>query len=176
MQFRMTDGREWSHEFEAVDAAELVVGVRQSWDAFIVANESADGHPGLALRIREAEIDRSLAEKLARPNATNEQRRSWTANANHDRWNARRSLGATGTPSLLELHVHTESGPCAGWLTPIPHNPVAPRLPRTLDADRALSLFSGAEAMVAHHAKLMGLADSVGEAIRTVQFPPLRSV
>lgn len=175
MQFRMTDGREWAHEFKAVDAAELVVGVRQSWDAFIVANESANEHPGLALRIREVEIDQSLAEKLARPDATEEQRRSWSAMAAHNRWEARRSLGATGTPSLLELHVRGEAEPRV-WLTPIPHNPIAPKLPRTLDPDKALILFSGAEAMVAHHAKLMGLADSVGEAIRTVQFPPLRSV
>ena len=107
--------------------------------------------------------------------ATEEQRRSWSAMAAHNRWEARRSLGATGTPSLLELHVRGEAEPRV-WLTPIPHNPIAPKLPRTLDPDKALILFSGAEAMVAHHAKLMGLADSVGEAIRTVQFPPLRSV
>lgn len=171
MKFRLTDEIDWSFEFDVTDAADLVSGIRRGWDAHIAASTSV--HPAVAHRARLAEIERWLSERETRVDATDEQRASWRANARHERWLADSRFGAGGTHPL-SLHVLADATPQV-WLVPVPHKTIAPRVNRTIDAGAAKRLLDGARLVVEHHARLMGMADSigdqVGDALRAERFP-----
>jgi 3'-phosphoadenosine 5'-phosphosulfate sulfotransferase (PAPS reductase)/FAD synthetase len=176
MIFRLTDERDWVQEFEAESPAALAAGVRQIWDQRIAAasREGEATHPAFALRSRTKDIDAWLAQRLAREGATQEQILSWKAQADHQRYLAKRDLGGEGA-SELRIHV-LGSG---GWLTlarraqsgkwTLPAG--SPRVARQISQDQARSLFEGAEVTLEHEAKLSGLAGHVSETIRQVQFP-----
>lgn len=197
MRLRVTDERVWASEFDAASPAELAAGIRRAWDERI-REAGASEHPAIALRARLAEVDRWLAERMAREGATDEQRQSWRANAVHRRYQARRDLG-DATLSTLRLHVRGETG-AGTWLTimrPAPGNeagaplaltedgrtftgwrcdPTAPTVGRVVSDEDARRLFAGAAAMVTWERCLWGLGEAVSEAVRRAQYPAPRIV
>lgn len=176
-RFRVTDERGWEFPFDADSPESLGVGIRAGWDAYIAHTSPAGGgaaHPAIALRARETEIGAWLAERTGRVGATAEQRRSWAAQARHWRFEARSGLGGSGY-CPLRLHVWGDAGGIAIWLNPSGTSAFAPRVIRAVSLAECSRLLTAGERMVAHHAVLMGVADSIAEVVRQVQFPPLRS-
>ena len=172
-RFRLVEcvHRLWSCEFEAAEPEELRLGVMQAWDAHIVAHRhpaAAAVDPAWALTERLQEIDRWLQDRLAREDTTEQQRRSWQAQAHHWRYQAEVHLGKG---PLLELQVF---GPASGrWLTPVPGKPVAPAVPRNLDHENARFLFAGSRRMVEYDAELCGLAGRIARmAMEELRQPP----
>lgn len=96
MLFRLTDEQEWEHRFEASAPDELKAGIREAWDAYINEHrhpKAPKSHPAFAYQWRLSEIDRWLDERLSRPGATEDAKRSWRAQAAQWRWTAKRDHG-----------------------------------------------------------------------------------
>jgi len=180
-RFRLTDEQRWTHEFDATDAVALAEGIRAAWYARIATTRAPGGvHPRLALSVRLGEIRAWLAPRMARTDATDEQRRSWESQAQHWMYTARRDLGGE-IDSPLRLHVQgaegtwltlCQRGPRGDWRC----DPYAPRVSASEPTDRIAELCGGAEAMLAHERNLLGLADSIPEMIRTVTHPKPRGL
>jgi len=193
MRFRLTDERNWAHEFAAMSASELSDGVRVAWYAFIAAGwpgqesaarvlrqvpwalEALSAHPAVAYRAIESRIAQWLTSRLAGPG----DHRSWEAQAALWRHHAGALLGESA--GLLRLHVGSETA--QEWLaldiglSALPSEErgvVSARVARQLDSDAAAVLFRGAEIVVMHDRDLASLAGHVSEAVRRVQYPPLR--
>lgn len=161
MRFRLTDERDWIHEFAANDPGALVVGVRRAWDAYVQEQHGpvVAVHPAFAphaLQQRLAEIDAWLAERLARPGATTQQKRSWMANAEHERYLARSRLGASFDPCRSPLHLHVLGEATGSWLSPGNMIP-SPTVPWALDEALARELFALSERIVEHDRNLASL-------------------
>lgn len=152
MKFRLSDERSWSSEFVANDAESLRHGIAAAWDVRIelVRRNPGTTHPAFALPRRLAEIDGWLAERLARAIVTDDQRRSWEAQASHWRHSANRDLGGDDSCSPLRLHVLAGESPSlwstiavctpSGWHC----DPISPRVARTMAIERVRALWDGA--------------------------------
>lgn len=181
LDFRVTDERAWERAFSAATPDELRAGIRQAWDERIAATSRQTSHPGLALAARLADVRSWLAPRMARTDATDEQRRSWEAQAAHWTHTARRDLGGEAWLSPLRLHVRGDSG---AWLTLCGRSraghwhcsPEAPRVARVEPLERCAELLEGAGAMVDHERNLLALAGAVGETVREHLYPPPRLV
>lgn len=174
MKFRLTDEREWeSAPFEASNASELALGVRKAWDTY-AAKTFGSVHPAMAARVKLAEIDRWLAEREARPDATDDQIRSWRANAQHRRYQITVASGAELSP--LAIHVWDDVAG-SGWLNPGTHkSAIAPRVKRVLSEAEAFELVHLSAHLLEHMRRLMGMAASVGEKVRERLYPAPRLV
>jgi hypothetical protein len=108
MRFRVTDERYWSHEFAAHTAAQLSRGITAGWDAYMdlfpPRFETDLVHPGLRARVRLAQIDRWLEERLQRDH-TPAQESAWVGQAIKWRHDANSQYGGSHTVSPLRLHV-----------------------------------------------------------------------
>jgi hypothetical protein len=183
VRLRLSDETVWTSEFTADGAGNLARGIAAAWDERIELVRRVPGatHPAFALAARLTEIDRWLAERLARPVISDEQRRSWDAQTRHWRYTARVELGGDERDSPLRLHVWAPGDegtisvwstlcsrtPSGGWTC----NPHAPRVARHVDTERALALWEGACAMAAWARKLDGFAEHVGDAVRAAMHP-----
>lgn len=179
MMLRVTDERGFSHEFPADSPEDVKRGIRAGWDIWISAlSGSRDAsHPAFALVTRLAEIRSWLAPRMARADATEEQRKSWEAQASHWTYLANRDLGGAARLSPLRLHVLADS---ETWCTPAQRaspdadwrcNPVSPQVLRSESDERCGELFAGCVRMVEYDRELMGFADHVGDVVRQAQHP-----
>jgi hypothetical protein len=175
--FRVTDERGWSRELAAHSGDELRAGIRAAWDTWIGALSTSGDvtHPAFALAARLADIRSWLAPRMARTNATDEQRRSWEAQAAHWTYEATRDLGGATHLSPLRLHVQAED---ATWCTLCrlvnerwQCDPIAPQVARVEPLERCADLFAGGVRMVEWARELGTFADHVGEVVREAQHP-----
>lgn len=174
MRFRLTDERNWESEpFEASTASELAMGVRAAWDVY-AAKTFGTVHPAMDARVKLAELDRWLADRESRPGATDDQIRSWRANAQYKRHQITVASGAELSP--LAIHAWDEVAD-SGWLNPTTHkSAIAPRVKRVLPEEEAGELIHHSAHLMDHMRRLMGMASSVGEQVREHLYPKLRSV
>lgn len=175
VEVRLTDERAWETESLFVASAEeLRSAIRSSWDARIrdvVAGRTParrvgprDWRAGIpAGRVRThhlAEAEAWLAERMSRPDSTEEQRRSWQAQAAYWRYVIREETGGGDwTNSILRLHVR---GPVSDlWLSPgpglRPSSALAPRVPRNETLDRCDRLLRACVAMAEHDVNMEAL-------------------
>jgi len=157
MRFRLSNGRDWAGEFDAVAPIALAAGI-QRVRATRLRTQGAGGHPIIALRRRLAEVDRWLREREARCGGTTDQLGSWRGIASVRRHDARR---AAGIVESLALHVRTPGGDWAHTgrgVLPL-------SVPWTLSAADlragAQQWFADAADNLAHIARISGLASFV---------------
>ena len=162
LRFRVTNERSWEYAFDAASPSDLSSGVRAAWDDWISEHWGRLGHPAFAYRARMAEIAAWLRERKAR-HASDEQRRSWAAQAQHWRAEAAVTMGET-EHSPLRLHVR--GGRLFHWLV-LDCKAYAPRVPRRIEPERATALLRAARRTVAHAENIDALICDVDDSIRT---------
>lgn len=169
-RFRVTDEIGWEYRFEARTPVEVARGIRAAWEARI--SETWPGaHPALRFRVRMSEITAWLLERQGRAGATEEQRRSWNAQADHWRITASRDMGERVDLSPLRIHVQDHKD---RWLTFGPPGRGAHRawrVVRVMDLVTTTAMLEGAAEMLEYSLLLDGLSGFVGEEIRKMQYP-----
>jgi hypothetical protein len=194
VKFRVTDERGWVREFEAEMPAALADGVRRAWDDRIaesrIAKPDVAGtvhgvHPAFAFKARMAWIEIWLEARMASATPTSDVR-SWRAQADLWRHQARVDLGGDERLSPLRLHVWApgDPGTTSVWSTLCRRtgsgawgcSPSAPHVARVVDDTRAVELYEGAAAMCEHARNLDALAGHVGDEVRKALHPRPRLV
>lgn len=156
MRVRVTDEDGWSHEDYAhgPDALRAVIqAARLAWRGDTAI------HPDITLRHRLTEVEHWITERRSRENATDDARRSWEAQADHWRAQAKqkrdRAMGE-------HLRVHVYGDASGQWLTPTNRHP-APCVGAA--SENPEWLLRCAAQMVEHDRNIAGLARAVaGEA------------
>jgi hypothetical protein len=150
LRLRLFDGLEWSEEFTATSAANLVLEVRRAWlkrVAFNLKPRLGEGvavlHPEVLLNQRLAEIDAWAADQKRQAVLAHLDSTSVTCSAEFERGEARRLYGAV---PLLALQVWVPRGEF--WANPLnlPYGEYVSARP--LDEERSRSVWVGCLIMV----------------------------
>lgn len=158
--FRLADesGSWASRSFSAATPGDLAKGIQRAWDEYITMHAGEEIHPGFALSARLTAIRRWLSERLSRTSFTEEQVKSWKAQAEHWVWQANRELGGVG--GKLGLQVRSSVGDY--WMTTTP-GPVSAKPPRLVNATSTSSWLEWAERWETHDRNLKRIGDVVVE-------------
>ena len=166
LTLRLSNNKNWCSEFTAHNPSELAAGIRAAWDVYIrdvgaprLRLPLGDMSPAMAAAAARKRTREWLAERLARPNTTEQQLASWHAQVSSWTFDATRELGDSPT---LYLHVR---GPASGLFLAVPP---FPRVARRVDAGLASRLWNQMAALADHDVNLLALAGSVSASIEAL--------